>query len=82
MSSARAEPSRRSIRVQAEQILERPRRVGRSAELPAGAAELELAMRAVLRLFAEGRLVYRARESRVALDVPSTARRLRALRAG
>lgn len=46
------------------------------------AAQLELALRSILRMFADGNLVYRRRETRVAFSVARPAARIRALRAG
>lgn len=43
---------------------------------------LELALRSILRIFANGNLVYRKREIAVAIDVDRLARRVRQLRAG
>lgn len=44
------------------------------------AERLEHALRLVLRLFANGDLVYRRREDRVALDVAARAERVRRVR--
>lgn len=41
---------------------------------------LELAMRSILRMFADGNLVYRKREQRIALDVTKPSDRLRRIR--
>ncbi len=38
---------------------------------------LELAMRSILRMFADGNLVYRSRDRRVAMDVSKPSDRLR-----
>jgi hypothetical protein len=46
------------------------------------AVALELAMRSILRLFAEGALVYRRREERVEFDVTGRAARARRVRGG
>jgi hypothetical protein len=45
------------------------------------AESLELAMRSILRMFADGNLVYRRRETRVAMDVTKPSDRLRRIRA-
>jgi hypothetical protein len=45
------------------------------------AESLELAMRSILRMFADGNLVYRRREQRVAIDVSRPSDRLRRIRA-
>ena len=47
------------------------------AEGAAEAASLELAMRSILRMFAEGNLVYRSRGATVNFDVEQRARRVR-----
>lgn len=44
------------------------------------AESLELAMRSILRMFADGNLVYRKRETRVAIDVTKPSDRLRRIR--
>jgi hypothetical protein len=44
------------------------------------AESLELAMRSILRMFADGNLVYRKREQRVAIDVTKPSDRLRRIR--
>ncbi|MBI3724961.1 hypothetical protein HY251_13545 [bacterium] len=41
---------------------------------------LELAMRSILRMFADGNLVYRSRDRRVAIDVTRPSDRLRRIR--
>lgn len=45
------------------------------------AESLELAMRSILRMFADGNLVYRRRETRVSMDVSKPSDRLRRVRA-
>jgi hypothetical protein len=45
------------------------------------AESLELAMRSILRMFADGNLVYRRRETRVNMDVSKPSDRLRRIRA-
>lgn len=45
------------------------------------AESLELAMRSILRMFADGNLVYRRRETRVSMDVSKPSDRLRRIRA-
>jgi len=45
------------------------------------AESLELAMRSILRMFADGNLVYRRRETRVSMDVAKGSDRLRRIRA-
>jgi hypothetical protein len=45
------------------------------------AESLELAMRSILRMFADGNLVYRRRETRLSMDVSKPSDRLRRIRA-